>query len=79
METKKKKSFLERLRCRLKFENTFIVLRRNLVGGLALLWKNDLNLHVRTFSPRHIDTVVNLRIDDAWCFMGFFRALEVAN
>jgi len=59
METKKKKSYLERLRCRLKFDNLFIVPRRNLSGGLALLWMNDVNLHVRTFSPRHIDAVVN--------------------
>ena len=65
METKKKKSYLERLRCRLKFDNLFIVPRRNLSGGLALLWMNDVNLHVRTFSPRHIDAVVNPRIDDA--------------
>lgn len=46
METKKKKSYLERLRCRLKFDNLFIVPRRNLGGGLALLCKNDLKLHV---------------------------------
>lgn len=65
METKKKKSYLERLRCRLKFENMFIVPRRNLGGGLTQLWKNDLNLHVQTFSPLHIDTIVNPGIDDA--------------
>ena len=46
METKKKKSYLKQLRCRLKFDNLFIVLRRNLGGGLALLWMNDLDLHV---------------------------------
>ena len=65
METKKKKSYLERVRCRLKFDNIFIVLRRNLSGGLALLWMNDLDLHIQTFSPHYIDAVVNLGIDDA--------------
>lgn len=65
METKKKKSYLEKLRCRLKFDNLFIVPQRNLSGGLALLWSNDLNLHIRTFLPHHIDVVVNPRIDDA--------------
>ena len=64
METKKKKLYLERLRCRLKFDNLFIVPRKNLSGGLALLWMNDIDLHIRTFSPRHIDAVVNPRIDD---------------
>lgn len=71
METRKKDSYLERLRCRLKYDNLLIVLRKNLGNGLALLWNNDLHLHVRTFSPRHIDAVVNPGIDDAWCLTGF--------
>lgn len=48
-------------------------------GGLALLWMNSLDLHIQTFSPRHIDAVVNSRIDDAWRFTGFYKAPKVAN
>ena len=44
METRKKNSYIERLRCRLKFDNLFIVPRRNRGGGLTLLWMDDLNL-----------------------------------
>lgn len=40
---------------------------------------NDLDLHIRTFFPHHIDTVVNLGIDDAWHFIGFYGAPEIAN
>ena len=65
MEMKKKKSYLDRLRRRLRFDNLFIVSRRNLIGALALLWMNNLDLHIQTFSPHHIDAVVNPRIDDA--------------
>ncbi|XP_075654591.1 uncharacterized protein LOC142624738 [Castanea sativa] len=79
MEIRKKNSYFERLRCRLKYDNLFIVPRKKLGGGLALLWNNDLNLHVRTFSPWHIDAVVNLGIDDAWRLMGFYRAPKAAN
>ena len=79
METEKKKSYLEKLRCRLKFDNLFIVPQRNLSGSLALLWSNDLDLHIHTFSPHHIEAVVNPRIDDAWRFTGFYGAPEVAN
>lgn len=75
----KKKSHLEWVCCRLKFNNLFIVPRKNLGGGLALLWMNDLNVHIQTFSPRHIDAVVNLGINDAWRFMGFYEAPELAN
>ena len=79
MKTKKKNAYLKRLRCHLGFNNLFIVPRRNLSGGLALLWMNELDLHIRTFSPRHIDVVVNPRIDDAWRFTGFYGAPEVSN
>nr|POE66068.1 putative ribonuclease h protein [Quercus suber] len=79
METRTKASYLEKLRCKLKFNNLFVVPRKNRGGGLALLWMNDLNLHIRTFSPRHIDAVINPGIDDAWRFTGFYRAPEVAN
>ena len=50
METRKKNSYIERLRCRLKVDNLFIVPRSNRGGGLALLWMDDLNLYIQTFS-----------------------------
>lgn len=70
---------MEKTRCRLKFDNMFLVPRRNLSGGLALFWMNDLDLHIRTFSPHHIDAVVNPRVDDAWWFTGFYGAPETVN
>ena len=57
----------------------FLIPRRNLSGGLALFWMNDLNLYIRTFSPYHIDAVVNPRIDDAWRFTEFYGAPEIFN
>lgn len=65
METKKKKSCLEKVRCHLKLDNMFIVPRRHQSGGLALLRMNELDLHIRTFSPHHIDAVVSPGINDA--------------
>ena len=79
METKKKKAYLERLRCRLEFDKMFIVPRKNLSGGLALFWMKELDLHISIFLPRCIDAVVNLRICDAWHFTDFSRALEIVN
>ena len=40
---------------------------------------NELNLYIHTFSPRHIDAVVNPRVDDAWGFTSYYGALEVDN
>lgn len=48
METKKKKSYLERIRCKLKFGNMFIIPLRHLSGGLALLWTDELDLNIQT-------------------------------
>lgn len=79
MKTKKRKAYLERLRCRLELDNMFIVPQKNLSGGLALFWMNVLDLHICTFSPQHIDTVMNPRICDAWRFIGFYGAPDVAN
>lgn len=79
METKKKRSYLEKIICRLKFDNLFIVPRWHQNGGLALLWKEQLDLHIRSFSPHHIEAVVNPGIDDAWHFTSFYGAPEAAN
>ena len=79
METQKKRSYLERLRCCLNFDNIFIVPQKNRSGGLALQWMNEINLHIRTYSLHHINVVVNPRVDDAWHFTGFYGALEAAN
>ena len=62
------------------FDNTScVVLVFPLSGGLALLSMNEIDLHICMFSPHHIDVVVNPRIDDAWCFTGFYESPEVAN
>lgn len=79
METKKKSAYLEKVRCWLKFDNLFVVPWRYLSGSLALLWKNELDLHIWTFSPYHINAMVNPRIDDAWQITGFYGALETVN
>ena len=43
------------------------------------MWKSELDLHIRTYSPHHIDAVVNPRIDDAWRFTGFYGASKIVN
>ena len=79
MKTKKNRAYLEKVRCDLRFDNLFVVPRRNLGGGLALLWMTSLNLHIRTFSPYHIDAMVDPGIEDAWQFTGFYGAPETTN
>ena len=48
-------------------------------GGLTLFWKNGVDLHVLDSSPTYIDAIVNLGVDDAWRFTGFYGNPVTAN
>jgi hypothetical protein len=50
---------LECLRCQLHFENKFIANSRNKGGGLCLFWMQEVKLRVHSFSPSHIDAIIN--------------------
>ena len=58
---------IERICRKLKFVNFFVVPRVNQGGGLALLWRENINLVVLTSSDRHIDASIDFGMDDAWC------------
>ena len=79
METRSKDKFLKSLCCKLKLNNLFIVPRHNTGGGLALYWKDGLNLKVQSSSPSHIDAVVAPGVDDAWRLTGFYGNPVTAN
>ena len=79
METKSKEQYLKKLCSKLKLENVHIEPRVNVGGGLALYWKNKIDLKVLDSTPTYIDTVVNPRMDDAWRLMGFYGNPKTAN
>ena len=60
-------------------KNVFIVPRNNIGGGLALYWKESLNLKVQISSPSYIDVVVDPGVDDAWRIIGFYGDPVTAN
>ena len=65
MKTKAKDKFLKNFCRKLDLKNLFIVPRNNTGGGLALYWKEGLNLKVQSSSPSHIDAIVDPGVDDA--------------
>ena len=71
METKVEKYILERVGKRIQFTNLFVVPRVNTGGGLALYWKSDLDVDVKTFSDCHIDVIVNKE----WMTLGIHKFL----
>lgn len=56
----------------INFENLFFVERNTRGGGLALHWKNSLDLHVESSSKNHIDSIINKGRDEAWRFTGLY-------
>ncbi|KAL3819736.1 hypothetical protein ACJIZ3_005641 [Penstemon smallii] len=51
-----------------------------LSGGLALLWRKDINVVLQSKSKNHIDVFVyNSGEDDSWRFTGFYGEPEMAN
>ena len=78
-ETKSKEQYLKKLCSKLKLENVHIKPRVNAGGGLALYWKNGIDLKVLDSTLTYIDAVVNPRIDDAWRLMGFYGNPITAN
>jgi hypothetical protein len=65
---------LELLRIQLHFSNKLVVPRRNKRGGLALFWKQDLDLQISSYSYSHIDTIVDATSSALWRFTGFYKA-----
>lgn len=45
-------------------------------GGLALLWKEEEDVHVQTYSPNHIDVLILTDLAKPWSLIGFYGWLE---
>lgn len=79
METKVDKAILERIGKKIQFSNLLVVPLHNTGGGLALFWPNDMNVDVQSFSPCHIDAIIDHGVDDAWLLTGFYGDPETAS
>ena len=79
LETKAKDDYVKKLKSKLQLDNAHIVPRHNIGGGLALFWKNEINISILDSLPSHIDAMVNPRMDDAWQIRGFYGNPVTAN
>ena len=73
METKLVIAELDVIKEGLKRTQGLVVPSKRRSGGLALLWKQDLNVSVQSFSKSHIDTIINQNDgSQSWRFTGFY-------
>ena len=63
---------LQEIKCKIEFDNLFFVERNNKGGGLALFWRNSVDLSVDSFSPNHTDSIINKGKEDVWRFTNFY-------
>ena len=60
-----------RLKRKVEVTNGFAVLRIGLGGGLALLWRNGVDVDTQTSSSYHIDALIKQE-GVAWRLTGFY-------
>ena len=81
-ETKHNGKWMDWLRWRLKMPNMVTVDSIGTSGGLALFWKREIDLSVKSMSKYHIDAVVKEQEGLEWRFTGIYgesRSEEKAN
>lgn len=79
VETWLKKARLIYLRDKLKFDGMIEFSREGLGGGVAVFWKKDVDFSVDTYSPNHIDVVINKGKEGEWRFTVFYKESNTSN
>lgn len=79
METKLSSRRTDFLKRKLGFENIFAVDSVGRSGGLALLWRDEVQVVIQNYSRWHINAVVSIYNNgDSWIFTGFYGHPEIA-
>ncbi|XP_031090858.1 uncharacterized protein LOC115995850 [Ipomoea triloba] len=77
METRLCSAAMEKIRVTLGFESLFTVDSVGLSGGLAIIWKKEVELDILSFSRNHIDASIKSEISiSPWRFTGFYGCPE---
>ncbi|XP_030946004.1 uncharacterized protein LOC115970518 [Quercus lobata] len=73
METKFDVSEMDGIKRKIERQQGLVVPSIKRAGGLALLWKNSLQVDILTYSPRHIDAIVTEKQGmKKWRFTDFY-------
>lgn len=62
----------------LHFDDIWVVPRETRAGGLALLWRNSIQIDVDSSSLNHINVIVNKSKEDSWRFTGIYGMPEAS-
>ncbi|KAG2693827.1 hypothetical protein I3760_08G113600, partial [Carya illinoinensis] len=79
-ETRLQDKEMEKIKYKLGYDNCLAVNSEGRSGGLALLWKNDVNLDIRHYSMSHIHASIQDSSTDyaPWYFTGVYGQPEAS-
>ncbi|XP_052297218.1 uncharacterized protein LOC127902351 [Citrus sinensis] len=60
------------------FENCFVVDRKGMGGGLALIWRAEVNVSITSYSSHHIDAIVSSESGLRWRCTGIYGHPELS-
>ena len=67
---------MKQIQADLPYRCMFMVPSIHRSGGLALLWMEEIDLHVQTFTLNHIDALIMDGLANPWRLTGFYGWLE---
>ena len=72
IETKLDVKRMEKVRASVGFQYAFTIPYKGRSGGLALLWKDSIEVKIQTYSQYHIDVHVHMDTHSWWRLTGFY-------
>ena len=78
-ETWLNKARLEEIKARYKFKGLIEVSRISRGGGVAIFWKEGCNLSLDTYSPNHIEVIIDKGKEEEWRFTNFYGEPDTRN
>jgi endonuclease/exonuclease/phosphatase family metal-dependent hydrolase len=77
MERRMKAIEVEGIRIHLRFNSVFTVSSNGRKGGLAMFWRDTIDLEIRNFSRNHIDAIIkDSTVGKMWRLTGFYGSPE---
>ena len=72
METKRSVIEMKQITDDLPYQRVFVIPSVGRSGGLAMIWKEEVNLHIQTYTQNHIDAIIYSNMGSAWRITGFY-------
>ncbi|KAK9984457.1 hypothetical protein SO802_033982 [Lithocarpus litseifolius] len=76
IETKQTVEEMRRVQGELHYDSMLAISCLGRKGGLAMLWNNDVDLHIQTYTQNHIDALIFIDRNSSWRITGFYGKPE---